>query len=674
MWDLKWIRKAGLRDAKRRTATLTIVVGCAIPISVGLVCLRFATPLERASYDLPFRWRTPVNTDRNEIVLVYIDAESAEQLHQPINEIWDRSLHLRLLERLTKDGARLILYDIIFDTASANPAMDEAFAEALRRFGHAVLAGGMEIIQPRGGVKQERIIAPIDIFRKAAAGWGIMVFRPVDADYVVRQIYSGGEVPTGTWRAAEVLGAPVTKTQPHGESTRWINYYGPPGQLTSINLAQALDTSRLPAGFFKDKVVMLGGWQIGGPGHNGLDEFATPSSDGIPKLAQGLEVHATILLNYLRSEWLTRMTTGGEVLAVVIIGLLAGLLSRLRPLTATTGAVVLAALIAVAACWLVWNRHVWFNWLTPATVQVPIGLVWAVGSQYLLESRRRKELRRAFGFYLSPEMADRIGDADFNLKPGGKIVEVTVMFTDLENFTTLSEKLDPTEVSAILTSYFGQTTRCIHQNHGTVIKYIGDAVFAAWDAIREPQHAIRAAEAACDLRALTELEIGGKNLRTRVGIHTGKVLAGNLGSEFRFDYTMIGDAVNFASRLESLNKFLNTQVLLSDDVQRQLEDKFMTRRLGEFQVAGKTESVVIHELLCRRESHNDERDWIEIFEQGLVVFRAGEFDRARELMMRTREMRNGTDGPAEFYLQRIVQLETNGGGEHWTGVVELNEK
>jgi len=137
---------------------------------------------------------------------------------------------------------------------------------------------------------------------------------------------------------------------------------------------------------------------------------------------------------------------------------------------------------------------------------------------------------------------------------------------------------------------------------------------------------------------------------------------------------MVGDAVNFASRLESLNKYLNTQVLLSDDVKGLLEDKFVTRRLGDFKVAGKTESVVIHELLCRREGHNDERNWIEIFEQAVVAFRAGEFDRARELMMRAREIRGGADGPADFYLRRIAQLKTNGAVEPWTGVVELNEK
>ena len=129
------------------------------------------------------------------------------------------------------------------------------------------------------------------------------------------------------------------------------------------------------------------------------------------------------------------------------------------------------------------------------------------------------------------------------------MVDVTIIFTDLESFTSISENLDPAEVSEILTSYFGQTTKCILENKGTIIKYIGDAVFAAWGApIDDPHHAIRAVETACDLRCLSELVVHGKTLRTRVGIHSGKVLAGNLGSTYRFDYTMIGDAVNFASR------------------------------------------------------------------------------------------------------------------------------
>ena len=337
----------------------------------------------------------------------------------------------------------------------------------------------------------------------------------------------------------------------------------------------------MPPGYFKDKIVFVGGRSTVGYLAAGRDEFGTPYSRRAHQFTTGLEVHATILLNLLREEWLTRMPNNWEAVVIILAGLIAGALAAVRPFFAVAAALIVSFAIACLACWSVWHQHVWFDWLMPAAVQMPLGLAWSVGSQYLLESRRRKELRRAFGFYLSPQMADKIADSDFDLKPGGKLVEVTIIFTDLESFTSITENLDPTEVSEILTSYFGQTTKCILENKGTIIKYIGDAVFAAWGApIDEPDHAMRAAETACDLRCLSELVVHGKTLRTRVGIHSGKVLAGNLGSSYRFDYTMIGDAVNFASRLESLNKYLSTQVLISDAVRRQLGDGFVTRQLG----------------------------------------------------------------------------------------------
>jgi adenylate cyclase len=665
-----------LRDAKRFTRPLTIVAGSLLAITAGFACLNysFAEALTRTSYDLPFVWRA--NLDTHEIVLVYLDEESAKRLHQPIDDIWNRTLHVPLLERLTKDGARLIVYDIVFDTPSPDPARDAAFAGALQSSGKTILGGALEIVQPMGGVKQERILAPLKLFRKAAAGWGIMVFKPVDADYAVRQLFPGtSDIPSGTWKAAEVLGAKATREPREARVQRWINYYGPKNTFSSVNLAQALDPEGVPPGFFKDKIVMVGGRSVVSYLAAGRDEFGTPYSRGTHQFTSGLEVHATVLLNLLRGEWLTRVPVKWEAAVLIIVGLIAGALAALRPSLAVASALIVSFSIACLACWFVWHRHVWFDWMIPAAIQMPLGLVWSVGSQYLLESRRRKELRRAFGFYLSPQMADKIADSDFDLKPGGKVVDVTVIFTDLESFTSISENLDPTEVSEILTSYFGQTTKCILENKGTIIKYIGDAVFAAWGApIDEPHHAMRAAETACDLRCLSELVVHGKTLRTRVGIHSGKVLAGNLGSSFRFDYTMIGDAVNFASRLESLNKYLHTQVLISDAVHQQIGDGFVTRELGEFRVAGKTQSVVIHELLCRCDVESGESVWIKVFEEGLNVFRAGEFKAARDHMGRTRELRGGSDGPSEFYLRKLAVLEGDGRLENWTGVVELSEK
>jgi adenylate cyclase len=665
-----------LRDARRFTRPLTIVAGSLVAIAAGFACLRysFGEPLTRASYDLPFLWRDTLET--HDIVLVYLDEQSAKQLNQAIDDKWNRGLHVRLLDRLTRDEARLIFYDIVFDTPASDAAGDTVLAESLHRFGKVILGATLEIVQPMSGVKQERIIPPLKLLRKAAAGWGILAFKPIDADYGVRQLFPGtSDIPSATWKTAEVLEAKATREPRESVEQRWINYYGPANTFSSVNFAQALDPEGVPPGYFKNKIVMVGGRSAVGYLAKGQDEFGTPYARGTHQFTSGLEVHATVLLNLLRGEWLTRTPEKWEAAVLIFVGLIAGALAALRPSLAVASALIVSCAIACLACWFVWHRHVWFDWMIPAAIQMPLGLVWSVGSQYLLESRRRKELRRAFGFYLSPQMADKIADSDFDLEPGGKVVDVTVIFTDLENFTSISENLDPAEVSEILTSYFGQTTKCILENKGTIIKYIGDAVFAAWGApIDEPCHALRAAETACDLRCLSELVVHGKTLRTRVGIHSGKVLAGNLGSSFRFDYTMIGDAVNFASRLESLNKYLSTQVLISDAVRQQLGDGFVTRQLGEFRVAGKKQSVVIHELLCRCDAESGEKSWIEIFEKGLAVLREGEFAAARDYMNHTREMRGGSDGPAEFYLRKISDFEANGHLENWTGIVELSEK
>jgi adenylate cyclase len=665
------------RELKRFARPLTAVAGALLALGAGFACLEysFAEPLKRISYDLPFPWRATLDT--HEIILVYLDEVSAKQLNQPIDNIWNRSLHIRLLERLTNDGARLAFYDIVFDTA-ADASSDEAFAAALQNFHHAVLGGGIDVDQPGKTVKEERVLAPLKIFRKAAAGWGLLAFRPVDPDYAVRQMFTGTtDIPSATWRAAELLEAPATKQARDAGPEKWIDYYGPKDTFTSVNFARALDPDGIPPGFFKDKIVMVGGRSSIGYLGSVRDEFATPYSRFSHKsFTSGLEIHATILLNLLRGDWLTRVSKNREVLIIILVGLVAGALAALRPVIAVAVTFLVSFAIMGGAFWFVWHHHVWFNWMVPAAVQMPLGLVLSVGSQYLLESRRRKELRRAFGFYLSPQMADKIADSDFDLKPGGKLVDVTVIFTDLESFTSITENLDPAEVSEILTSYFGQTTKCILENKGTIIKYIGDAVFAAWGApIDDPEHAMRAAETACDLRCLSELVVRGKTLRTRIGIHSGKVLAGNLGSSYRFDYTMIGDAVNFASRLESLNKYLSTQVLISEAVRKQLApDRFIIRPLGEFRVAGKKQSVVIHELLCRCDAESGEKAWIDVFEEGLGKFRAGEFEAARVSLNRTREIRGGADGPSEFYLRKIAGLEANGHRENWTGIVELSEK
>ncbi|MFL6529535.1 MAG: CHASE2 domain-containing protein [Chthoniobacterales bacterium] len=664
------------REAKLLTRGLTTVAGSILATVAGLLALHlfFAAALARLSYDLPFLWRAPRSTEP--VTLVYLDEDSARKLNQPLGAAWNRTLHAQLIDRLTAENARLAMFDVVFDAPSQDPATDDALAEALQRNGRIILGAAVENVQPLGSVAQERVLPPTRLLRKAAAGWGLLAFRPVDPDNGVRRIYLGSEeIPAATWKAAEILRGEAALPPRENSSRRWINYYGPPNEFSSVSFAQAIQPEGLPAGYFKDRIVLVGG--RASVGYLGLrrDEFATPYTRVRGQVSTGLEVHANVLLNLARGEWLTRVPREYETALVVVFGLLLGGFALLRPLPVTALAAALAFAITVVATWMFVARGVWFAWLVPVAVQLPIAHVWSVGSQYYRESRRRKELRRAFGFYLSSDMADKIAESDFDLTPGGKVVEATIMFTDLEKFTTLSEDLDPFEVSQTLIAYFERTTRCILDRKGTVIKYVGDAVHAGWGApIEQANHAMLAAEAACDLRCLTDMEMRGHRLRTRIGVNTGKVLAGNLGSSYRFDYAVIGDTTNFASRLEGLNKHLGTQVLIAESTREQLHDRFVVRPLGEFRVSGKARSIKIHELICRCDNENGERRWIEIFEEGLQQFRAGDLRGARKLMLATEEVRGAADGPAQFYVKIIESLEANWLPNEWSGIVEMQEK
>ena len=665
------------RQKKFLTQALTISSASVAAIAAGLACLHFSfgEPLARLSYDLPFLWRATLDT--HEIVLVYLDDDSAKQLHQPLDDVWNRALHQQLLDRLTNDKARLIFYDVVFDAPGRDAATDDAFAQSIQRNGHVVLGAALEIVQPVSGVNQERVLPPMKPLRKAAAGWGLLAFRPVDADYGVRQLFTGtSDIPTATWKAAEILGAKVTQGPREIWPQRWINYYGPANTFSVVNFAQALAPDGVPPDYFKDRIVFIGARSnVVSAIVQKRDEFATPYSRSNYQFATGLEIHASVLLNLLRGEWLTRESFLSETWFVIAVGLLAGGLAVFRPIQATAIAAAASITIMVLAWWFVWHDRTWFNWAVASWIEMPLGLVWAIGAQYLVEWQRRKKLRSAFTFYLSSHMADQIANSDFDLKPGGKMVEATIMFTDLENFTGIAEGLGPEEVSRTLIAYFEQTTECILRYNGTIVDYFGDAVMAGWGApVDDPLHTLHAVEAACDLRCLADLDVQGKKLRTRVGLNTGQVLAGNLGSSYRFDYTMIGDTTNFASRLESLNKRLGTRVLISEAVKKQIGNKFVMRRVGEFILAGKSKSVVVHELICRCDADAGDNAWIEVFEKGLKAFRGAEFDQARILMDRTLKVRGGSDGPAQFYLNKIDELQTNGQLEDWTGIVSFAEK
>jgi adenylate cyclase len=230
---------------------------------------------------------------------------------------------------------------------------------------------------------------------------------------------------------------------------------------------------------------------------------------------------------------------------------------------------------------------------------------------------------------------------------------------------------DPERLSDVLTDYFTRTTSHVQANDGTIVKYIGDAVLAVWGApVPDPAHAAKAALAVLGFQRDAIITVDGRTFRTRAGLHTGRVLAGNLGSAQRFDYTVIGDDVNFASRLEGLNKQLGTSILISDATRAHLGPEFTSRPLGKFRVVGKMEALAIHELLGEG---GEAPAWAATFQAALAAFASGEFAAARELFEQVIRAQNG-DGPSAFYIR---QLETHSDGRlpaGWDGVVELQSK
>ena len=661
------------RHRLRLATVLAAVAGIVLISGLGWLCMRYswAGAIPRLSYDLLFALR---NRSTPDVAIVFMDEQAGRALGQKYG-VWDRRVHARLIRRMTREGARAVFFDLAFLDPAFDPAEDEDLAAAMKENGHVFIGATLERGRSMGGAK-DQVLNPIEKLSDSAADYGLLAFFP-GPDYGVRTLDTGNEImASATWVMAGKLGAPLPDDPEFRALPRWINYYGPVDTLDSVSYDRALQPDGVPDGFFRNRVVFVGGRSSIGQLGLGKDEFGHPHTRWTREFAPGVAIHATVFLNLLRQEWLTRWSPQKEEGFALGFGMLLALaLPRFRPVVAATIAVLLMLGLVVWTGSLLEGKRTWFAWCVPVLVQIPLALGWAIGTRYFLEERGRSKLRKAFGHYLSEDMADRIADADFDLEPGGEVVEATIVFTDLQGFTQLSETIgDPKKVAEVLVSYFTNTTQHILENKGTIIKYIGDSVFAVWGApLPDEDHAGKATLAAWKMHLASEKVVLGHHLTTRVGVHTGEVLAGNLGSAYRFDYTLIGDAVNFASRLEGLNKYLGTQVLVSDATARRFAGRFLTRRLGEFKVAGKDHCVGVHELLGPSDEVQP-MPWLDTFAAGVAAFCHGELEEAERRMRAVCEQRGGHDGPAEYYLTKIKELNRDGLPAGWAGTMELTSK
>ena len=689
-WLIESSRWLGVRDEERPNYPLPNYPNDSALYTkfVRFPSTTFAEFFARLSFDFPQMSRKSVAPA--EACILYMDEDSTRELAP--GGVYDRKIHAELVRKLKDAGAKAVFFDIIFsgERGEPNTPSDLALAAALKEFGNAFIGGGIEQ-STRDRSNNVKVMPPKPIFRKEGIPWGLLVFQPIDSDYGIRAMYSGTEqVPALSWRMAEKLGADLPKTAVERMQLRWLKYYGRTGTIPNYSYFEALNPhgtvdekgvkhGHLPEAAFKDKIVFVGqGTALAGLQFT-KDEFRTPYTS-LPggKFAPGVEIHATAALNLLRGEWLTRLPIETERRVVFWFGfLLTALLMPRAPWLVISSCVVAALGVTQLGIASVEQWHVWGNWLVPALV-LPALVAMA---NYLFEGRRRNAIIGAFGKYLSPEMAKQISTQDVDLKPGGKVVEGTIMFTDLEGFTSLSEELDdPARLSHILATYFTQCTGHVLELKGTIAKFIGDAVLAVWGApLADKDHVRNAVLSAWRLHKDSDIIIDGKPLlvrgkkvRTRIGVHTGQVLAGNLGSEQRFDWTVIGDPVNLAARLESLNKHLGTSVLISDDAFQKMGPGFTTRRLGAFIMKGKAAALVIHELLGEQ-GVDAVPDWLPDFNAGVSAFEKGDIAQTAASFQKVITARGGTDGPSRFYLDELERRAAEP-DTAWDAEIELHEK
>jgi adenylate cyclase len=430
----------------------------------------------------------------------------------------------------------------------------------------------------------------------------------------------------------------------------WLDYVGPRGTFPTYS-AMDLVAGTVPPGALDGKVVLLGITRLG------YDEARTPF-ESMP----GVEVQATAIDNLLRGRALTRSRRSVDLALTAGLGLLAAALffaRRLRVQLLGGGALVAGwsgvTLVAFTA------QALWLPWVMPLAsllASLAVGLVLS----YASEALQRQQLKKAFGHYVGDDVLEELVAHPEKLQLGGEKRTLTVFFSDIRDFTTLSEKLSPVELVAFLNTYLSPMTRAVLREGGLLDKYIGDAVMGVFGApVPREAHADMALRCVLEMhRELDALNAGplqrfGLTVAIGVGVNTGDMVVGNMGSAERFDYTVAGDAVNLASRLEGLSKTYGVFCLVGEGTVRAASRDFTFRELDLVQVKGKHEAVAVYELLAGPGRTVQARAALDRWSEGLAAFRAGKLTEARAAFGAFADGNPG-DLAVQRYLARLAEL------------------
>ncbi|MFI5107242.1 MAG: CHASE2 domain-containing protein [Terriglobales bacterium] len=474
------------------------------------------------------------------------------------------------------------------------------------------------------------------------------------------------------------LGPHRIATAPDG--TISINYAGPYNTFPHYSMIDVID-GRVPGSAFRDGLVLVG------PTALGIGDIRnTPFQEDTAFM--GVEIQANIMDNLLHAgepgrSYLKRGPNQEaiDLAFIVAFGLVMGyVFSRVRPLLAMASVLLALALFSlfVDQAFLRWDM--WLSFAIPAATLL-LDYAGITTYRMVFEEREKRRIRRSFSQYVSPKVIQLIEREPAKyLSPGGEMKDLTVMFSDIRSFTTISEALTPNELVLLLNEYLGEMTSIIFHRLGTLDKYIGDAIMAFWGSpVPQEDHAHRACAAAIEMqRRLRDLnkkwaEQGRKQLAIGVGVNTGPMSVGNMGSPQRLAWTVMGDNVNLASRLEGINKHYHTGIVISEFTRQQVGGGFVARELDRIRVKGKLHPVGIYELLDFANGASKYDDLLVRFADALCAYRSQCWHQAIEKLEQLL-VTYPDDGPSKEFLRRCHEYLEHPPAAGWDGVYVMETK
>jgi adenylate cyclase len=705
-------------------------------------------------------------TAPGDVMVVAIDQPSATALDLPITpRSWPREYHARLIEKLNAAGARVIVFDLLFDTQGKVPEDNAKLALAMQNSRNVVVVERLvfeeaELFVDSADQSYNRIIqegpsqllpiiadaamahAPFPLPKAARvnnywtfkAGAGDVPTMPVaalqvyalqgyddfvgllqkvnptyaaklpvdknaldveDLIFTLRNIFVNDPQVTRLMQAALNRDTSLDATNKRiinallnvyaGNGTRYINFYGPPRSVKTVPYYQVLqldgnDTieNHLQQFDFKDKVVFVGFSAATQPEQDRVrDDYHTVFSNPDGLFISGVEIAATAFANLLENRPIRPFPFTGSLGLLFLLGFGMSVVFLALPNRSSIAfGCFLIFIYAFCVFYQFKQAGIWLPLIVPMFLQLPLALFGAVFLRYLDAKRERQQLQEAFGYFLPERVVNDIAKSPGVISSNNQLVYGACLATDADMYTGLAERMDPLQLSRLMNNYYAVLFEPVRQHHGIISDVVGDAMLAIWtDSAANIALQRQACLACLDIAEAVDRfnQDSDQKLPTRIGLHAGEMLLGNVGAIDHYEYRAVGDMVNTSNRIQGMNKYLGTRLLVSSAVVAGLDD-FLIRPLGGFLLFGKSSSVNLAEMITHKQAASNKQLWLcEVFASALHAY---QLQKWQEAIKNFSEILKAfpNDGPARFFLAHCQQLMLAPPIDLWSPTIRMEGK